>query len=94
MRNKIYTVGKSAFKGCGRLVINGDEFNEASLLDDYAFYECASIPSIQLSAALNKLGLKVFWGCKSLQRIEIDPKMRNCCLSLKGLSSIVNHCRR
>ena len=74
MRNKIYTVGKSAFKGCGRLVINGDEFNEASLLDDYAFYECASIPSIQLSAALNKLGLKVFWGCKSLQRIEIDPK--------------------
>lgn len=74
MRNKIYTVGKSAFKGCGRLVINGDEFNEASLLDDYAFYECASIPSIQLSAALNKLGLKVFWGCRSLQRIEIDPK--------------------
>lgn len=74
IRSTIYTVGKSAFKGCGRLVIKGTEFKEASLVDDYAFYECKSITSIQLSRTLNKLGLKAFWGCKSLQRVEIDPK--------------------
>lgn len=71
--NTIYTVGKSAFKGCGRLVINGDEFNKATLIDDYAFYNCASIQAVQLSDKINKLGLKVFWGCKSLQRVEFDP---------------------
>lgn len=74
MRSVIQTVGKSAFKGCGRLVIEGDEFKEASLIDDYAFYDCSSIPAIRLSKTINKLGLKAFWRCKSLTRVEIDPK--------------------
>jgi surface antigen bspA-like len=74
IRSVIQTVGKSAFKGCGRLAFDGDEFKEASLIDDYAFYECSSITSIKLSKAVNKLGLKAFWGCKSLKRVEFDPK--------------------
>ena len=72
-RAPIYTVGKSAFKGCGKLVIDGNEFKEASLIDDYAFYECSSIQSILLGKTVNKMGLKAFWGCKSLQKVEIEP---------------------
>ena len=46
-RGKILSVGKNAFKGCTQLKIKGDEFVESTLVDDYAFYECASIRSIR-----------------------------------------------
>lgn len=72
-RNKIYSVGKNAFRNCGRLKLQGDEFVAATLIDDYAFYDCKSIHSIKLGKELNKLGLKVFWGCKSLTQVTIDP---------------------
>lgn len=73
VKGEILSVGKNAFKGCGELTLKGDEFLAAEVVEDYAFFGCASITEIRFGAKLTKLGTKVFQGCSSLRSVEIDP---------------------
>ena len=77
----VYTIGMTAFGGCTSLqtVTMHNRFqNEYPLkkIPDNMFFGCTALTHVELSGAIEIIGMSAFYGCKSLKTITI-PKSVN-----------------
>lgn len=68
-------IRNEAFRGLQNLetveVLTYDGYTKATIIGEYAFADCPKLKSVILSDSITKMGEGIFWGCSSLENVNI-----------------------
>ena len=82
-------IGKSAFKGCGRL-ISVTIPKSVTSIGDYAFADCSGIMTVILPDSVKSIGDKAFYDCKSLKTVQYKGTFAQWCQMDNDSALLIN----
>ena len=91
--NGVTRIGMSAFFGYTALTsVTFGSGSQLKSIDDYAFYDCSGLTSIEFPASVTSIGPSAFEGCSALTSIEIPANVTSigagAFYNCTGLSSV------
>ena len=91
--NGVTSIGMSAFFGYTALTsVTFAPESQLKSIDDYAFYDCSGLTSIEFPASVTSIGPRTFEGCSALTSIEIPASVTSISAgafyNCTGLSSV------
>ena len=73
--SKLRYIGKGAFYRCVRLDMPNFSMTNVRRIEDYAFYGCEALFSIELPMRLTSIGRSAFSGCQQLKEIDLSGRL-------------------